>query len=510
MHLLTRIYCFFTALLLSCTALADSGYFDPISQDKQAVLEQIFAETGVPLSKVTLYKVVSDLKEDEDYLRAIIKIRKKAGDKYIWSDDEEREKKYQTINSGPREVPAVIIDENGNIISLVFFNMKKIFEGTQLLTHFKHLKAISFFFKRFCNEQSVKNLPELENLKYAFFSCKKNTTFPDLRKFAHLTNLSVINSDLSNASIPVNNKIKIAYIEPGKGLKNLNQIKNLTRVEDLSIIMRSVKPEQETITNLNWLAQLPQLKKLRLMLYRQPVKDLSFLKSLKNLKSLYISSRQAEHIPLGELTQLESLKLVDVPATSLPGLENLRHLKTLDIFAHKITELPGLDKLTQLESIKLQMHKLYKLPSLKNLEKLKTLKIYETRLGRLDFLQNSTSLEVLEISFSPIYSMKPVTLLNNLKTLELMNTQVTKIEGLENKKALETLLITEATLSSMDRLKTLESLTLLNLNGTKISQLSGVDKLKKLKSFFVPEFRKTPENLQYLKKLEKNGVLLIF
>ena len=52
MHLLTRIHCFFTALLLSCTALADSGYFDPISQDKQAVLEQIFAETGVPLSSL--------------------------------------------------------------------------------------------------------------------------------------------------------------------------------------------------------------------------------------------------------------------------------------------------------------------------------------------------------------------------------------------------------------------------------------------------------------------------
>ena len=509
MHLLTRLSCFFTALLLTTAALADSGYFDPISEDKQAVLEQIFAETGVPLSKVTLYKVVSDLKREGEYLKAIVQIRKKVGDEYVWADDKGREKDYQNIIGGLRKKPNAVI-KNDKIISLSFTRINEPLEHASSLSEFKYLFSIAFFARSYCSSSTIKTLPKLNYLEYGVFFCKKNTAFPDLTKFPNLTSLMVINSDLSNASIPVNNKIKIAYIEPSKGLKNLNQIRNLTQVEDLSIIMRSVKSEQETITDLSWLAQLPQLKKLRLMLYRQPVKDLSFLKSLKNLKSLYISSRQAEYIPLGELTQLESLKLVDIPATSLPGLEKLQQLKTLDIFAHKISELPGLEKLTQLESIKLQMHRLYKLPSLKKLNKLKILKLYETKIDRLDFLQDSISLEVLEVSFSPVHSMKPVALLKNLKTLEFMNTQVTKIEGLENKKSLENLLITETTLLSMDGLKSLGSLTLLNLNGTKISQLSGVDKLKKLKSFFVPEFRKTPENLQYLKKLEKNGVLLIF
>ena len=509
MHLLTRLSCFFTALLLTTAALADSGYFDPISEDKQAVLEQIFAETGVPLSKVTLYKVVSDLKREGEYLKAIVQIRKKVGDEYVWADDKGREAEYQGIVGGLRKRPNIVLNENNKIVSISFSLLRHPLINSQLLSAFKKITAIGFYYKKNCNDSTIKNFPVLNSLEYAIFDCTKHTPFPDLQKTPNLTRLYSLTADLSNASIPVNNKIKIAYIEPGKGLKNLNQIRNLTQVEDLSIIMRSVKPEQETITDLSWLAQLPQLKKLRLMLYRQPVKDLSFLKSLKNLKSLYISSRQAEYIPLGELTQLESLKLVDIPATSLPGLEKLQQLKTLDIFAHKISELPGLEKLTQLESIKLQMHRLYKLPSLKNLDKLKSIEINETRISSLDFIKDNSKLKVLDIYYAPVTSMKDVKNLTALETLRLASTNITKIEGLKNLKKLKELKLRENPIKKIEGLDSLKHLEILNLIGINIKKLENMDNLISLKDFYKPNFNYTEENRLYIKKLEKRGVLVI-
>ena len=508
MHLLTRIHCFFTALLLSCTALADSGYFDPISQDKQAVLEQIFAETGVPLSKVTLYKVVSDLKKEGKYLKAIVQIRKKVGDEYVWADDKGREKDYQNIIGGLRKKPNAVI-KNDKIISLSFARINEPLEHASSLSGFKYLFSIAFFARSYCSSDTIKTLPKLNHLEYGVFFCKINTAFPDLTKFPNLTSLMLINSDLSNTSIPVNNKIKIAYIEPNKGLNNLSQIKHLTQVEDLSIIMRSVKSEQETITDLSWLAQLPQLKKLRLMLYRQPVKDLTFLKSLKNLKSLYISSREAEYIPLGELTQLESLKLVDIPATSLPGLENLRRLKTLDIYAHKIAELPGLERLTNLTDIDLQMHKLTRLPSLKALTKLKNIHIAESRINNLDFIKNNFSLVKLDIYQAPLTSMKGIENLTSLETLELSMTSIRKIEFLDNLKQLKKLELSENQIKKIEGLEHLNNLQELILDRMFIENIENLDNLPKLKKFYKPNFNYTKENRLYIKKLEKRGVLVI-
>ncbi len=509
MHLLTRLSCFFTALLLTTAALADSGYFDPISEDKQAVLEQIFAETGVPLSKVTLYKAVSDLKKEGKYLKAIVQIRKKVGDEYVWADDKGRETEYQSIVGGLRKKPRVVVDKEERVLSFTFSRIKKPFENTHLLTNFKYIISLSFFGQKYCNNKSINNLPALNKLQFSVFSCIQNTTFPDLNKMPELLYLNVKNSDLSNASISVNNKIKIAYIEPGKGLKNLNQIKNLTQVEDLSIIMRSIKPEQETITDLSWLAQLPQLKKLRLMLYRQPVKDLSFLKSLKHLKSLYIFSHQAEYIPLGELTQLESLKLVDVPATSLPGLEKLQQLKTLDIFAHKISELPGLEKLTQLESIKLQMHRLYKLPSLKNQDKLKSIEINETRISSLDFIKDNSKLKVLDIFQAPLSTMKDIKDLTSLDTLRLARTNIEHIEGLGKLKKLKILDLSGSPIRKIQGLNGLQALEILYLDRITINKVENLENLPNLKKLFKPNYKHTKDNYNYLKALEARGVRII-
>ncbi len=509
MRLLTVLYCFILLNLLPGSSFAAQGYFDPISREKQAVLRQIFAETGVPLDKVTLYKVVSDLKRDGDYLRAIVQIRKKEDNQYKWKLDKERENKYQSIIGGLRKKPNIVI-KNNKIISFAFTRIKKTLENAQPVSEFKYLVSIAFFARSYCNSNTLNTMPKLNFLEYGVFFCKKNTIFPELTKLPNLTNLAVINSDLSNIVLLKNNKLKIAYIEPSKGLKNLSQIKNLTHLEDLSIVIRGVKAKDEAITDLSWLAELTHLKKLKLMLGRHPIKKLDFLKSLKNLKSLYISSYKAEHIPLGELTQLENLQLFNMPATELPGLGKLKQLKTLKIHANKLTELHGLGELSNLESMVLYMRKLHSLPSLKKLDKLTTLKLYETSISKLDFLRDTTSLELLEVSFAPVQSMIPLAHLNNLKKLELMNTRVNKIEGLENKKVLEDLLITETVLPSMRGIETLKSLTLLNLSGTKVKHLSSVDKLKKLKNFFVPKFTKNQENLQYLKKLEKKGVLVIF
>jgi hypothetical protein len=162
------------------------------------------------------------------------------------------------------------------------------------------------------------------------------------------------------------------------------------------------------------------------------------------------------------LIEVNILHVTSSQLTSLPSLDKLTALTTLDLSNSLVTSLPSLDKLTALTTLNLSGSQVTGLPSLDKLAALKTLNLVRSKMKRLPSLDGLTALETLNLSKSQVETLPSLDKLAALKTLNLFGSQVKSLPSLDGLTALTTLTLSSlvTTLPSLDRLTALKELSL--------------------------------------------------
>ncbi len=450
-------------LLLASTASYAEEYFEPIVKEERVVLKKLFKEIGFKETDIRVYKTTSDIKFNEENYRFYSQVlyRKKIENHYVWSESKKKQR-YSSISWLP-SYPNIVINNNGNIVSVTIKKNKISFENSQYLSSFKELLAFRLSSKNGCNKKTVNNFKKT-NLKSLLLNCNESLSFPDLNQFPELLSLSIKNVEMEKKAIPEKNSLKSLYVTVKKNIENLKELKSLSHLTSLRLSFKEL-PKEDPV-DFNWFTNMKELEKLKI----------SGSTTVNNISSL------------GSLKQLKSLSLI----------------------LHSVQSLDGLSDLSELESIKLYMHQLKTLPSLSHMTKLKLLGIDGTKLSSLEFVSDTTSLIDFDLYQAPIKSMKPVGSLVNLEVLELGRTSIKKIEGLNDLKKLKILEITESPVKKIEGLDGLISLESLVLSETNIKKMENLDNLINLETIFPPRFNRTKENFQYMKKLENKGVDIIY
>ncbi|KKM43503.1 hypothetical protein LCGC14_1562990, partial [marine sediment metagenome] len=240
-----------------------------------------------------------------------------------------------------------------------------------------------------------------------------------------------------------------------KGIEDIDQIKNLSELRNLTLLNLS----GNKISEIKGLDNLTKLT--RLSLQNNSIKKISGLCNLKNLTYLSLSNNRINEIEgLEGLFNLYELWLNNNSISEIKGLKDLENLGTLELYSNDITELKGLSAQKKLWRLSISENKLAELKGLDSCNNLHTLYLGQNSFTEIKGLQNLMSLESLDLSDSKIIKIEGLESLKNLKYLNLRGNIISKIENLQS----------------------LMSLVDIRLAANKISELKGLENLTKLKT----------------------------
>ncbi len=276
------------------------------------------------------------------------------------------------------------------------------------------------------------------------------------------------------------------------GLKTLDVIKNLTKLEVLALEytdLASLKGLDafENLTSLDIVntsvASLEGIEKSSkletLMMGGLGISDLSALSSLESLKTLDTSSNDIEDLTtVSSLTSLEKLSLSSNKLVSLDGLQGLKNLTTLDVSGNEdLADISAISSSVALESLYLYGTKITSLDALSGMTKLETLDASDCELTDISALKNCTALTSLNISENKITDISAIAACTKLTTLDACCNEIVDITAIKS--------LTEATSIDLgdnkikdivDAVTGLNKLTSLDLSDNEITDLTGLEK----------------------------------
>ena len=120
----------------------------------------------------------------------------------------------------------------------------------------------------------------------------------------------------------------------------------------------------------------------------------------------------------------------------LKGLEKIRDLEALYLYANQIKEIRGLDSLVNLRVLLLHYNQITEIKGLENLKSLEVLNLLGNEIVHIKGLENLTNLKILNLSENLITEIKDLSNLTNLEQLYLNENRISNINGLEKLKKL--------------------------------------------------------------------------
>lgn len=379
-----------------------------------------------------------------------------------------------------------------------------------------------------------------------------NTAVSDLTPLEGLSAMQLLNIDYTNVSdISVLAKMpelslvqmshsKVSSLHPLDGLKKLSKIycdNTGVTAEQATAFMRN-KPGvlviYETEALKAWWNNLPIYWKAILSKQASTSAEPSAeeLHEVIGLKSLDLSGNSylQNLVPVGRLTNLESLLMPNTEITDLSPLFGLNLLKVLDVSNTRVSELDPLSSLLSLEQLNIEKSRVEKLEALYKRNSLKLLKadgsrvtaaavaqlkagqpqaliLYQTDALQLWWgnlnqqwrdifakdvpfevnpnaqqLQQITDLEELSIENDPaLQSLVPLAKLTYLKKLVVKGSGVSDLSPLIDKQFLVDLEVPGNPVSDLKPLSGISSLQVLNIESTPVSDLSPLAGLTNLR-----------------------------
>lgn len=320
--------------------------------------------------------------------------------------------KTASVNSSPNKEELARIP----LLDSINLNGNTRIRDLEPLTRFSRLRSLN------ASRTGISDIAPLRELTGITYLDISETAVSDISILSHFNSLKVLRAD----------KSKIENIEQLE-LKNLEQFfADQTSVHDITAREFLEKNPDclliyKTVHLNRWWSELPEN-------WKGILKEQSKLKSEPSRESLH------------KLVEQPSLKLNDVPVSSVSSLREFVRLRELHILGSGITKLSFPE----------------------NLKSLRSLHVTNGPLQKIDSIFVLSELEDLNISNTPIEDIYPVWKLKKLRNLNCAGTQIRRLDALEKLEALEYL---DCSNTNVSRLNALDYLPLKTLKcyNTKVS-----------------------------------------
>lgn len=266
----------------------------------------------------------------------------------------------------------------------------------------------------------------------------------------------------------------------GNAISDLTPLQHLTQLTDLSL-------------RLNKADQLPDLAKLG----QVPIQQL-------NLVGDAYGTAPQQLAGLSQLTQLQSLKLVNSKLTTLPPLAPTAPLTTLDLSGNKLTDVTGLANFPLLTTLSLGSNQIADWRPVANLNHLTSLTTGNNPQTNISVLQRLTQLKKLNLSQLGMTNqdLKLVTNMTSLQDLAIdFNGTISDLSPLAGLKQLTDLDFSKDAVSDLSPLAGLTQLANLSLSNNQVTDLSPLANLTQLGNLTI--LRNQVRDLSPLKLLNK-------
>lgn len=149
-----------------------------------------------------------------------------------------------------------------------------------------------------------------------------------------------------------------------------------------------------SITKNMYLVSLKGLEKATnlesLTLFENSIRDLSPIKTLKNLKTINMDSNYIEDISaLENLSSLQSISFISNEIKDMTSLQNLKNLKLINLGKNKIQDLSPLKNLGKLENLSLYDNEIEDISTLKNLPGITYLRLENNNIKDVSVLEGN-------------------------------------------------------------------------------------------------------------------------
>jgi internalin A len=267
------------------------------------------------------------------------------------------------------------------------------------------------------------------------------------------------------------------------------KLKSLTNLKALYLSSFEIIQKEEDlweiepiIMHLSGLEVIQNFKDLEILdcRYRE-VSSLEFLNDLQKLQHINLSNNQIEDLQfLDESLSLQSLILEENQISEIKGIYNLPKLQHLNLNLNQLTNVSGLATFDTLKTLNLQNNKIFELKGIQNLTALENLNLSSNGLSQIFRLGKLTALENLDIENNDVQDADSLRNLTNLKYLNLSETGPSDIDWLVSLSNLEVLKLKGKNIENALPITTLINLVELDLAHNTISSLDGFENLTAL------------------------------
>lgn len=239
--------------------------------------------------------------------------------------------------------------------------------------------------------------------------------------------------------------------------------------------------------------------------------DLAAIKNISSIESLDLSGNQYI-TDIEPLTQLSSLRILNLSRTNISDLapiRNLTELIELDFSSTQLDDISALKYSDKLTRLKFNHTPVSDISVLERMAKLEQLDISETPVSDYDVLSNLLSLKNLSVEGTDIDNLSPIDSLTNLTDLNLSRTQVENVAPLRGLKNLAVLNLDSTKVSFIQPLSELGNLKILHANNTLITDLNALQELPHIERIYCDQ-TKVNRAMADAFMASRKGVLVIY
>ncbi len=365
------------------------------------------------------------------------------------------------------------------------------------------LKSSGIIKNSIATEVTYGQAKQVKSLDLTTYKSNTSTDFSGIENFINLESLKFDGGAFSDDSLKSIGKLtKLTKLNISgstiTGITSLEPLKNLTKLQELTIDDYS---KSTSVSDLSPLQNLTKLTKLRIA--TKSVTSLEPIKNLTKLQELYLQDGHG-WCGISDISQLANFKdLKDLnigvtkSVTSLEPLKGLTNLENVEVWGSKFSDLSPLSE-KNLDELHISEYTGSDSSVISSFTNLSVLEIGSSgNIKDISFLSKLTSLKRLTLPYLRVSDLSPLSSLTNLAHLTIGG-EFSDLSPLSSLTNLTELSLFSDNFSDLSPLSSLTKLNDLGLSSESLSDLKPIESLTGLHSIYLSAW-----NLKYITPLSK-------
>lgn len=237
----------------------------------------------------------------------------------------------------------------------------------------------------------------------------------------------------------------------------------------------------EPISSLEGLQQFPNLRKLSFDLKGTQIEDLSPIRNLTKMESLSIPNSNISSTAF--LSQMEKLSYLNLSGNKITDLKFMPYLKNLENLSLEyqgpdyITNAAPLASLRGLRNLSLQGNKIGDISPLASLANLSALNLRDNRIADISPLSGLSKLSSLNVSINMIEDISPLAAIGGMAYLAANSNRLNSIEAVRNMAALRQISVIGNNISDISPIADKRKIISVSMDYNKVTDLTPIDSI---------------------------------